>query len=52
MWLLQYNFLPFLIMKRAMKPIHPGAILLEDVLNPYNLTITDATRDLQISLSS
>ena len=39
-------------MKRAMKPIHPGAILLEDVLNPYNLTITDATRDLQISLSS
>ena len=36
-------------MKRAMKPIHPGAILREDVLKPYNLTITDAARDLQIS---
>lgn len=39
----------FLIMKRAMKPIHPGAILREDVLKPYNLTITDAAQDLQIS---
>jgi addiction module HigA family antidote len=36
-------------MKRTMKPIHPGAILREDVLKPYHLTITDAARDLQIS---
>lgn len=32
-----------------MKPIHPGAILREDVLKPYNLTITDVVRELQIS---
>ncbi len=36
-------------MKRAMKPIHPGAILREDVLKPYNLTITDAAGELKIS---
>lgn len=36
-------------MKRAMKPVHPGAILREDVLKPYNLTITVAAGELQIS---
>lgn len=36
-------------MKRAMQPIHPGAILREDVLKPYNLTITEAAQGLQVS---
>jgi addiction module HigA family antidote len=36
-------------MKRAMKPVHPGAILREDVLKPYNLTITETAQGLQIS---
>jgi addiction module HigA family antidote len=36
-------------MKRAMKPVHPGAILREDVLKPYNLTITEAAQGLQVS---
>lgn len=36
-------------MKRGMKPVHPGAILREDILKPLNLTITDAAKGLQIS---
>lgn len=36
-------------MKRAMQPIHPGAILREDILKEMNLTITDAAKGLDIS---
>ena len=32
-------------MKRAMKPVHPGAILREDILKEMNLTITTAAKD-------
>lgn len=32
-----------------MKPIHPGAILREDILKEMNLTITDAAKGLGIS---
>jgi hypothetical protein len=32
-------------MKRR-KPSHPGEILLEDVIKPLGLTITEAARDL------
>ena len=31
------------------KPTHPGAILLEDVIKPLNLTITEAARMLGVS---
>ena len=31
------------------KPSHPGEILLEDVIKPLNLTITEAAKDLGIS---
>jgi addiction module HigA family antidote len=36
-------------MKRAMKPIHPGAIFREDILKELNLTVTDAARALAVS---
>ncbi len=36
-------------MKRAMKPVHPGAIFREDILTELNLTITDAAKALQVS---
>ena len=36
-------------MKRAMKPVHPGAIFREDVLKELNLTITDAAKALEVS---
>ena len=35
-------------MKRR-KPTHPGEVLLEDVIKPLGLTITEAARDLGIS---
>ena len=31
------------------KPIHPGTVLLEDVIKPLNLTVTDAARMLGVS---
>ena len=31
------------------KPTHPGVVLLEDVIKPLNLTITDAARMLGVS---
>ncbi|EQA46521.1 addiction module antidote protein HigA [Leptospira broomii serovar Hurstbridge str. 5399] len=31
------------------KPTHPGEILLEDVIKPLGLTITEAAKDLGIS---
>ncbi|MEO8820121.1 MAG: HigA family addiction module antitoxin [Ginsengibacter sp.] len=36
-------------MKRAMKPVHPGAILREDILKEMNLTITGTAKSLGIS---
>jgi addiction module HigA family antidote len=36
-------------MKRKMKPVHPGAILREDILKELNLSITQAARGLDIS---
>jgi addiction module HigA family antidote len=36
-------------MKRNMKPVHPGAILREDILNEMKLTITKASQDLKVS---
>ena len=36
-------------MKRTMKPVHPGAILREDILKEMNLTITAAAKGLGIS---
>jgi len=36
-------------MKRKMKPVHPGAILREDVLKEMNLTITKAALNLEVS---
>jgi addiction module HigA family antidote len=36
-------------MKRKMKPVHPGAILREDVLKEMDLTITKAAAGLEIS---
>lgn len=36
-------------MKRNMKPVHPGAILREDILKEMNLSITKAAEGLQIS---
>ncbi len=35
-------------MKRR-KPTHPGEVLLEDVIKPLGITITEAARDLGIS---
>ena len=31
------------------KPTHPGAVFLEDVMKPLNLTVTDAARMLGVS---
>ena len=31
------------------KPTHPGELLLEDVIKPLRLTITDAAKDLGVS---
>jgi antitoxin HigA-1 len=31
------------------KPTHPGKVLLEDVIKPLGITITDAAKDLGIS---
>ena len=36
-------------MKRAMKPVHPGAIFREDILKPLKLTITNASKALLVS---
>ncbi len=36
-------------MKRAMKPVHPGAIFREDILKELNLTVTDAAKALEVS---
>jgi len=36
-------------MKRKMKPVHPGAILREDILKEMSLSITEAARGLNIS---
>lgn len=31
------------------KPTHPGAVFLEDIMKPLNLTVTDAARMLGVS---
>lgn len=31
------------------EPIHPGEILLEDVIKPIGITITEAAKDLRVS---
>ncbi len=36
-------------MKRKMKPVHPGAILREDILKELNLSITRAAKGLDVS---
>ena len=36
-------------MKRAMAPIHPGAILREDILKELDISITKAAAGLEIS---
>ena len=36
-------------MKRAMKPIHPGAIFREGILKELNFTVTDAAKALDVS---
>lgn len=36
-------------MKRTMKPVHPGAILREDILKQMNLSITKAAEKLHVS---
>jgi antitoxin HigA-1 len=36
-------------MKRKMKPVHPGAILREDILKEMELSITKAAEGLEIS---
>ena len=34
---------------KGRKPTHPGEVLLEDVIKPLGLTITEAAKDLGIS---
>ncbi len=34
---------------RSRKPTHPGEVLLEDVIKPLGITITDAAKDLGVS---
>ena len=34
---------------RSRKPTHPGEVLLEDVIKPLGITITEAARDLGVS---
>lgn len=36
-------------MKRTRKPVHPGRIFKQDVLQPLGLTVTDAARALGVS---
>lgn len=36
-------------MKRKMKPVHPGAILREDILKEMDVTITKAAQALNVS---
>ena len=36
----------------ARKPNHPGAVLLEDIIKPLNLTITEAAKKLGVSQKS
>jgi antitoxin HigA-1 len=36
-------------MKRKMNPVHPGAILREDILKEMNLKITNAALSLEVS---
>jgi addiction module HigA family antidote len=36
-------------MKRQMKPVHPGAILREDILKQMSVTITKAAKGLEVS---
>ena len=36
-------------MERKMKPVHPGAILREDILKEMNLSITKAAQGLHVS---
>lgn len=36
-------------MMKKRKPVHPGVLLREDVLNPLNLTVTKAADDLGVS---
>lgn len=36
-------------MKMTRKPTHPGIVLREDILEPLNLTVTEAAADLGIS---
>ena len=35
--------------KRIRKPTHPGIVLLEEVLKPYGISITDAAKQLSVS---
>jgi addiction module HigA family antidote len=35
--------------KRVRKPTHPGIVLLEDVLNPFGISITSAAEQLSVS---
>ena len=34
---------------RKRRPTHPGEVLLEDVIKPLGITITEAARDLGVS---
>ena len=36
-------------MKMTRKPTHPGVVLLEDVMKPLNLSVTDTARMLGVS---
>jgi len=36
-------------MMKKRKPVHPGVLLREDVLNPLDLTVTKAASDLGVS---
>ncbi len=36
-------------MKRAMKPVHPGAILREDILKEMGLSVTKAAEGIHVS---
>jgi len=37
------------LMKRKMRPVHPGAVLREDILKELNLSITAAAKGLGVS---
>ncbi|OQX21954.1 MAG: addiction module antidote protein, HigA family [Desulfobacteraceae bacterium IS3] len=36
-------------MTKRRKPVHPGEVLREDVINPLGLTITEAARRLKVN---